>query len=821
MVESRAESSSGAKRRTLEEQGTSMLRVVATAFTVFMVGAAVFEMVGAAVEGAARTAGSVGAGVSAVCGLLAWGSALVVQRGRYLPAAWMLVLALAAKAFLTAALSPPGQLALLAPLYVVPIVMCQVLLGSRSAAGVTAGSVLMFVVAYARLPADFPADTVPLVASASLLLYLLIGSVVHVTLSRMTQALRRADHLLATTERARSDLREREEQFRALAESSATGIVIHQDGHLVYGNPHFSGMAHVPHGDVFGLSLWDFFDRAGAEALQAQLVRRRTLATRATAPEQLLFRPLKGPARWCQVAVAEAVFRQKPAIVANVLDVTELVEAQLEVKRERDFSSNVINTADAIIMVLDPEGKVLMISPTGERLTGYAADELRGRPFWEKVTVAERLGEAAAMLEALRAEPRGEAETTWQNRAGDDLIVAWRWVSQYDPEGQLSGVVVIGLDVTQQRVLERQSMVTERLRALGQVAGGVAHDLNNMLAGIMGPADLMLLDEEDPENQHSLNAIMAAARRGAETVKRIQRFAQARTELDRQEFDLRQLVEDVVFALRPRWRDGAQRQGISMKVTNEVPEGLKVLASSGEIGNVLTNLIVNACEAMPTGGLIAITGHASAAEVVFEVTDDGTGMAPETVAQIFQPFFSTKGADNSGLGLAVIRGIILRHGGSIEVSSELGVGTTFTISLPAATESVEQAVASDDRGEPMDRLRILIVDDMADLREYMSRVMQRLGHEALAVVSGEEALRQLQAARFDILVTDYGMEEMAGPDLAERARLIQPHLRMILMTGWDVDLSDFAGFGAVLQKPFTRDQIIEALESLETPAAAT
>ena len=178
-------------------------------------------------------------------------------------------------------------------------------------------------------------------------------------------------------------MHEREEQFRALAESSATGIVIHQDGHLVYGNPHFFSMAHCLHGDVFGLSLWDFFEQPGVEQLQSQLARRKALGTEHVFPDQLRFQPCKGQERWCEVAVAEAVFWQKPAIVANLLDVTDRVEAQEAVRRERDFSSNIINTANAVIMVLDGEGRVVLLNPAGLRLTGYEEGEVRGKPYYD------------------------------------------------------------------------------------------------------------------------------------------------------------------------------------------------------------------------------------------------------------------------------------------------------------------------------------------------------------------------------------------------------------------------------------------------------
>lgn len=804
------------RKNQADERRLPVLRLAALALGVVMALVALFETINALLGGGDEMALLTDAGVAVGIGLVAWLATWLARRGSYGAAAWVLVSAVAIRAGLALVLVSPANIPLLAPLYVIPIVLAQVLLSTRAGVGVAASSLLWFGLAYARnagQPQDL--DMLPMTVSAALLLDVLVASLVHVTISRMNTAVRRADQLLSASERARAEADEREERFRALAESSATGIVIHQDGHLVYANPHFFDLAQAPRGDVFGLSLWDFFDKPGVERLQAQLARRRHTPSADVAPEQLLFQPLKGGRpRWCEVAVAEAVFWGKPAIVATLLDVTDLVTAQLQVQRERDFSNNIINNAEAIIMALDPAGLVVMINPVGERLTGFAQDEFHGRPFWELVTPPERLEEAHAMFAAMTSDERGEQEITWLSKTGDDIIIAWRWVAQRTPEGEISSIIAIGLDVTHQRLLERQAMATERLRSLGQVSGGVAHDLNNMLAGIMGPADFMLLDETDPEKIKTLNSILSAAKRGAETVKRIQRFSQARTELDKQEFDLRQLVDDVVFTLKPRWRDGAQKQGIAIRVRNEVPEGLTVLASSGEIGNVLTNLIVNACEAMPKGGLITVSGRAGDQMVEFRVSDTGTGMSEETMAQIFHPFFSTKGADNSGLGLAVIRGIVLRHGGTIEVDSQPGSGTTFTVALPALIEHAAVAEAAPpDEGIAMDSLQVLIVDDMPDILEFLGKVVKRQGHEVKEALTGEAALDLLQAGHFDLLITDYGMEGISGPDLAERARGLQPHLRVVLMTGWDVSADEFGGFDGVLQKPFTSASVIEVLDA--------
>jgi PAS domain S-box-containing protein len=803
-----------AKRSGPQTRSFTPLEIVGAAFAALVALVAVFDGIRAGSGG-----GNIGwadAAVSLLAGLLALAALWIANRGQKSAAAWVLVLTAALRVAVPAGFISPQSYHLLWPLYLLPIVMAQVLITGRAALGIGLGSLVMFVFTYAGLSSNAAAlGGLPETACANALLYIIIGGMVQLASSRMSSALQRQEQLLSSHDRARVELREREEQFRALAESSPSGIVIHQDGHLVYGNPYFFNMAGCLNSDVFGLSLWDFFDKSGAAELNGQLARRKSLGINAVPPNQVRFKPCKGSERWCEVAVAEAVFWQKPAIVANLLDVTDRVEAQEAVRRERDFSNNIINTADAVIMVLNGEGRIIVLNPAGERISGYSQEEARGKFYWDLVSPPELVNAARKLVEDIRERRgTGEVEGPWLTRNGEEVTIAWRYVGQYGDDGQLTRVVAVGIDVTQQRILERQAMVTERLRSLGQIAGGVAHDLNNMLAGIMGPTDLLLLIEEDPEKERALKGVMAAATRGAETVRRIQSFSKARTDIDKQVFDLRELTEDVIFSLRPRWKDAAQKRGATINVMDEVPPGLTVHASAGEIGNVLMNLIVNACEAMPGDGEITITGMQKGSLVQFHVSDTGAGMSEETMAQIFQPFFSTKGADNSGLGLAVIHGIILRHGGTISVDSQLGHGTTFTIALPGQLPEAEQKPRTQDQQTAAGHLKILIVDDVPEIADYLVAIATRAGHEAVAEYSGEAAVERLQQQRYDVLITDYGMEGINGPDLAERAHSLHPNIKMVLVTGWDVSVEEFPLFSGMLKKPCTRQQVQDMLERL-------
>jgi CheY-like chemotaxis protein len=197
---------------------------------------------------------------------------------------------------------------------------------------------------------------------------------------------------------------------------------------------------------------------------------------------------------------------------------------------------------------------------------------------------------------------------------------------------------------------------------------------------------------------------------------------------------------------------------------------------------------------------------------VFSVRDTGTGIPEDMIDDIFQPFYSTKGADNSGLGLAVIRGIILRHGGNISVESKLGEGTRFTVSLPAAQRLEDHEEAAAPAAKERGPLHILVVDDTRPIADFASTALRRMGHKADTVYDGNAALARLRENAFDVLLTDYGMEGLSGVSLAREAQRMHPNIKTVIMTGWDLAAGEFEGIDAALAKPFTIGQLKELIE---------
>jgi signal transduction histidine kinase/ActR/RegA family two-component response regulator len=381
---------------------------------------------------------------------------------------------------------------------------------------------------------------------------------------------------------------------------------------------------------------------------------------------------------------------------------------------------------------------------------------------------------------------------------------------------------------------ERQGR-TERLRAVGELASGVAHDFNNLLTAILGSAQLLLRGETDPQRLDELETIRRAAQDGAETVRRILEYTRVRRDRELVCVDLPEVIREAVDLTRGRWRNAIQAHGATIDVQLDLQAIPPVVGNPSELRETLTNLILNAVDAMPTGGRLTLLTrhvrhdeHASAVEV--RVEDTGTGMPPEITDRIFDPFFTTKEGSGAGLGLAVAHGIVARHGGRITVRSAPGQGTTFIIHLPVASGEAAQLVPSGSSRpgravgsvlpiEPPARIaRILVVDDEPKLAELLQTFLELQGHHVWTTTEGAAAVTLLAEQTFDLVLTDLGMPDVSGWDVAREARRIRPNLPVIMVSGWgaEIDPQQVAesGVAEVIQKPYTFETIHQVIDNV-------
>ncbi len=378
-------------------------------------------------------------------------------------------------------------------------------------------------------------------------------------------------------------------------------------------------------------------------------------------------------------------------------------------------------------------------------------------------------------------------------------------------------------DITARKQAEQQQAAlarSEKLCALGQLAGGVAHDLNQNLALIAGHSDLALRTlATDGRSRDRLTAslrlINQAALDGAETVKRLLRFARSGPEGPALPVDLRALLRDTAELTAPRWRDAAQAEGRPIHLAVEAPEAAVVHGSPERLREALTNLVFNAIDALPHGGAIRLAAHRTDRHVTVTVADTGVGMTPEVQAHIFEPFFSTKGEHGTGLGLAMVYAVVEQHGGEITVDSAPGRGTTIRLVFPAAMADAA-APAPTAPEASLAPLRVLVVDDEPALRALTAAMLTPLGHHVTEAASAEEALVHLQRERFDVVLADVGMGAgMNGWELTARIHHDFPGVPVILATGWgaaiDPEAARAQGVAAVLPKPYRLTDLMQAL----------
>ncbi len=488
-------------------------------------------------------------------------------------------------------------------------------------------------------------------------------------------------------------------------------------------------------------------------------------------------------------------------------------------KRERE--KLIASAGDAIISVR-PDDTIYGWNPAAERVFGLSAQKAMGRDVTTLLPAAE-YGEAKRRL--LGGAGMHAFETT--PAPGDPRHTALAVTlsalhgrpGRQGEAGELEGLIAIVRDITQQRAVEQKLQQSEKQRALGQLAGGIAHDFNNLLQAILGYTQLMKQGPRDPEFfERSLKVVEAAALDGSETVRRIQTFARLRPEEQFINVDINQIVQDAVAITRPRWEEekiARDRRPIDLRL--QLGALQPVRGRPAALTELMTNLMLNALDAMPDGGTLTIATRAEGGEtVVITVTDTGVGMPEAVRSRIFEPFFSTKGEAGSGLGLSMADSIARRHGGQIDVDSEPGRGTTFTLRFPVALESVAPGAPM---GAPRPRRtgRILVVDDDPKVLSTLGEMLRSAGHTVSPAPDGAAGLRAYSPGRFDLVLTNLGMAGMNGWQFSERLRATDRVVPMLLITGWGLREEDHARLAALgirrcLYKPVQPAELDSAIQ---------
>jgi signal transduction histidine kinase/ActR/RegA family two-component response regulator len=392
-------------------------------------------------------------------------------------------------------------------------------------------------------------------------------------------------------------------------------------------------------------------------------------------------------------------------------------------------------------------------------------------------------------------------------------------VVERDEHGRAVRVTGVARDNTRRKegeVVRLAQAQGERLRALGEMASGIAHDLNQSLALITGYSDMarqeLGLDTPDLQRVREMVEITGqAAIEGGHALRGLLSFVRNQELMaEAERVDVAELLHDVARLTAPRWRDEPQAEGRPIQFTVDADADCAIDGAPAALREAITNLIFNAVDAMPRGGTIHLTARRTEEHVVVEIGDSGTGIPGDILSRIFDPFFTTKGERGTGLGLPQVLGIVERHNGTIDVESHPERGTTFKLTFPASRETVvrgEKPPSVRPAPAPKRAIRVLVVEDEQQLARMACLVLTQRGHRAIAAASGDEALAQLEVQRFDLVISDLGLGPgKNGWDLAEAVRERWADTRFVLVTGWgaaiDVAEARARGVDRVIPKPY-------------------
>lgn len=462
---------------------------------------------------------------------------------------------------------------------------------------------------------------------------------------------------------------------------------------------------------------------------------------------------------------------------------------------------------DALIL-LSGDACVLEWSPRAEEIYGYGAYEAAGRHA-NCLEAAGQEGELAALVErAMRGESVRAHETMHVSRDGRVFPVTVALEPLREMDGKIVSVCAAVRDRTEVERLEANVRQLQKMEAVGRLAGGIAHDFNNLLTVIDGYARMTLEDMAAAEPlRGSLEEILKAVARATSLTRQILAFSR-RHSAQPQVLDLNQVVRNMEKMLRRLLSENIELR------TALTAEPVRLKADQAQMEQVIMNLVVNACDAMPHGGVVTIeTGMAADGAATLVVSDTGRGMDSDTQLHLFEPFFTTKAAGKgTGLGLSMVHEIVSRARGRITVESQPGCGARFRILFPRAEEPCRAAQRP---GPPSDVRRgsetILVVEDEPEVRRLVHRILHRQGYRVLEASSGEEALAMYRdhPERIPLLITDVILRQMNGRELYERLRHLRPDLKVVYMSGYPDDalarhgvLEDGTHF---LRKPFTPD----------------
>ena len=622
-------------------------------------------------------------------------------------------------------------------------------------------------------------------------------------------------------------------ELRRILETSVDGIVITDtSGCIVQINSAVEKMLEYSKDEIVGKNIWELMPLDDKDHEKAvRIIKKLKIKERMTGVEQVWKRK---DGNLFHVELNLSILKDAEGnttgAMASIRDITDRKRAGEEIKdSEERYHSLIENAIDAIISV-NEEGVIVTFNKKAEEMYGYDREEILGKSVLLLVPpqYREKQKEAMEKFKEVKASKviGRTVETKGFRKDGREFPV----------ETSVFGLEINGehvftsfvRDITSRKEMEDKLLQSEKLRSLGELAGGVAHNFNNTLAVILGRTQLLgrsfetLIGKQERRKsiddlKKSLAIIEKAAFDGVDTVRRIQEFSRKRG--DDKNFtgvDLNEVIEHTLEFTKVRWKDEAGAKGIKINIQKELSLIFPIEGSGSELREVFINIMNNALDAMPKGGQISIKTFVENSHVVVLVKDSGIGIPKDIKDKIFDPFFTTKGVQSTGLGMSASYGIINRHRGTITVDSVEGQGTTFFVKFPKLEKVIkekEKPIANEQNGTS-----ILVVEDEEGVRTILKDILEDGGYKVEVAPNGKKGIKLFQEKKFNLVFTDLGMPGMSGWQVAEEIKKMNGKTKVALVTGWEVDLNNNelkkCGVDLVINKPFQMNQILGSVKEM-------
>ncbi len=523
------------------------------------------------------------------------------------------------------------------------------------------------------------------------------------------------------------------------------------------------------------------------------------------------------------------------AILAVLISIAMVAEQETNVS-ENNYRELFDLATDALFLLEPRSLQVVEANLAATNLLGRSCSELVNQPITRFLPELRNTHDTGLLLQQVNA-PR--AELLVARPDGTTIVGEARANLTTCPKGEVIELSIRDITIhkhieqslrdtaakleqtlAELRRTQQQMVQQERLRALEKMASGVAHDFNNALAKILGFNELLLAWPENLNDKDKVKKFLqmsnAAARDAVQIVNRLREFYRHRKTTDvYQPVDLHQVIEQAVVLTQPRWKDEMQANGATIRLDLDLQTTPAIHGSATDLREVLINLLFNAVDALPSGGTISIATRCDARHVILTVADNGVGMTEEVRQRCLEPFFTTKDKRGTGLGLAIAYGAVQRHGGTIEIASEPGRGTTCTIRLPCSPAGAEPVAPTT---VPVTARRVLLVEDDPQVLDFEAQYLRGDGHHVETATDGARGWEKFQAGRFDLVVTDRALPEMSGDQLAAAVKTAHPGTPVLIVTGFHDGRPTTAD--RVVPKPITQDTLRQMVAQLCAPPTA-